>query len=72
MSNNKPYSKVSFAIDLIMDFYETTNPIIIAEKAKEDLDVSLTIHQVEDYLDINRKEDYEKESKFVEYYQTYY
>ena len=64
---HQEYSELSIAIDLVSYAYQTSNPIIIAEKMKEDLDMSYTIHQIADHLDINRNEDYFKESQRVEY-----
>lgn len=66
----KPYSDFSFAIDLIIDVYKTNNPIIIEEKAHQDLGMDLSIHQISDYLSLN-KEDYEQESR-KQYYQLNY
>lgn len=65
----KQYSELSVAIDLIQNEYKTSNPIIIAEKLKEIFDMSYTIHQIADYLDIS--EDFELESAKV-YYQLNY
>lgn len=61
------YSDFSFAIDLVMNIYQTSNPIILAEKIEEDLGLEFTIHQIADYLDINKMEDYEKESNKQNY-----
>jgi len=36
----KNYSEFRFAIDLIIDVYGITNPVLIAEKVKEDLGFS--------------------------------
>jgi len=65
----KQYSELSVAIDLIQNEYKTSNPIIIAEKLKEIFDMSYTIHQIADYLDIS--EDFKLESAKV-YYQLNY
>lgn len=65
---SKKYSELSIAVDLISDVFKTSNPIIIAEKIEEELDLEFTIHQISDYLDINKKENYELESSKVEYY----
>ncbi len=59
---NKPYSELSFAVDLIQEEFGLKNPIEIVDKIEEVFDMSFTIHQVADYLDINRQ-DYELESK---------
>lgn len=66
----KKYSELSFSIDLIIEEYNTTNPIVIAEKAKLDLNIDLSIHAISDYLDINSV-DYELESR-KQYYQLNY
>lgn len=55
----KPYSEVSFSIDLITDAYKLTDPFLIVEKVKEDLDIIVTISQVLDY--IGRVDDYEQQ-----------
>jgi hypothetical protein len=65
----KQYSELSVAIDLIQNEYNTSNPIIIAEKLKEIFDMSYTIHQISDYLELS--EDFELESAKV-YYQLNY
>lgn len=67
---SKQYSEFSFAVDLIMDIYKTSNPIIIAEKALEDLEIDLNIHQISDYLSLE-KEDFEKENR-AQYYNIHY
>jgi hypothetical protein len=65
----KQYSELSVAIDLIQNEYNTSNPIIIAEKLKEIFGMSYTIHQISDYLELS--EDFELESAKV-YYQLNY
>lgn len=65
------YSELSVAIDLVSHVYQTSNPIIISEKMKEDLNMNYTIHQIADHLDINRNEDYFKESNKIEYNYNY-
>jgi len=67
--SKKQYSELAIGIDLISDAYDTNNPVIIAEKLKEDLELSATIHQVSDYMEVS--EDFELESRKV-YYNTYY
>ncbi len=59
----KPYSQLAVAVDLVMNEYKVSNPIEIVELIKQDLSLYFTVHQVMDYLDINKKEDYEKESQ---------
>jgi len=67
----KPYSQLAIAVDLVSYEYKTSNPIIIAEKIEEDLGLEYSIHQIADYMDINRLEDYEKQSNKIEYEQNY-
>ena len=59
----KPYSQLAVAVDLVMNEYKISNPIEIVELIQQDLNLYFTVHQVMDYLDINKKEDYEKESQ---------
>ncbi len=66
----KTYSESSFIIDLIIEEHSVTNPILIAEKAKEIFDVSLSIHLISDYLSINYKS-LEKSNR-KQYYQLNY
>ena len=61
----KTYSQISIAIDLIQEEYNTSNPIIIAEKIKDTLGLSYTIHQIADYLDMD--ENFELESNKMYY-----
>jgi len=61
--SKKLYREIAVGIDLVSYEYKTSNPIIIAEKLQEDLGMNYTIHQISDYLDINRLEDYEYESR---------
>jgi hypothetical protein len=60
-----------FAIDLVMEQHQITNPILISEKIQEDLEMDVTIHQVMDYLEINQ-ESWEIESNKIEYYENNY
>ena len=59
----KLYSQLAIAVDLVMNEYKVSNPIEIVELIQQDLNLYFTVHQVMDYLDINKKEDYEKESQ---------
>ncbi len=67
----KRYSEIAFAIDMIAEAYKTSNPIIIAEKCKEDLNISITIHHVMDYYEMENIEDLEK-SEREQLYNVYY
>jgi len=60
-----------FAIDLVMAEYQITNPILIAEKIAEDLDMEVSIHAICDYLEINQ-ENWEIESQKINYYENNY
>ena len=60
-----------FAIDLVMEEFKLTNPILISEKIQEDLDMEVSIFQVMDYLEINQ-ESWEIESQKIQYYETNY
>ena len=71
MTRTKPYSEFAFAVDLVMEQYKISNPILISEKIKEDLNLEISIHQISDYLDLNF-EDWEQESIKQEYYNQYY
>jgi hypothetical protein len=62
---SKPYSQLAVAVDIIANEYKTSNPIIISEMIQNDLGLDYTIHQISDYLDINKLEDYEKESNKI-------
>ena len=66
---NKP--EYIFAIDLVIEQHQITNPILISEKIQEDLEMDVTIHQVMDYLEINQ-ENWEIESQKIQYYETNY
>ena len=57
------YSQLALAVDLVMNEYKVSNPIEIVELIQQDLSLYFTVHQVMDYLDINKKEDHEKESQ---------
>ena len=65
------YSQLAVAVDLVSYEYKISNPIIIAEKIEEDLGLEYSIHQIADYLCINKLEDYEKQSNKIEYEQNY-
>lgn len=67
----KPYSEFAFAIDLVMNHYKTSNPVLISEKIGEDLQLEISIHQISDYLSLKNK-DWELESQLYEYYNINY
>jgi hypothetical protein len=60
-----------FAIDLVIEQHQITNPILISEKIQEDLEMDVTIHQIMDYLSINQ-ENWEIESEKINYYEHNY
>ena len=60
-----------FAIDLVMEEHKITNPILIAEKIQEDLDMEISIFQIADYLEINQ-ENWVTESNKINYYENNY
>ena len=68
MSNKPEYI---FAIDIIIEEFKLTNPILISEKIAEELDVEVSIFQVMDYLEINQ-ENWEIESQKINYYENNY
>lgn len=64
------YSERTFAIDLIGEAYKTSKPLEICAKAKEILDIDLSISEIRDYLDY--AEDFEKASNSVEMREIFY
>lgn len=67
----KEYSEFAFAIDLVMNHYKTSNPVLISEKIGEDLQLEISIHQISDYLSL-KDNDWELESQLYEYYNINY
>lgn len=63
----KLYSHLSVAVDLIQSELKIQNAIEIAEAIEVHLGLEFSIHQISDYLDINRMENYEYESKLINY-----
>jgi len=63
----KSYESVALAVDLIAHEYQTKDPLIIFEKIATDLEISVTIHQIMDYLEVDR-ENFENESNKLKYY----
>ena len=66
---NKP--EYIFAIDLVMEQHQITNPILISEKIQEDLEMEVSIFQIADYLEINQ-ENWVTESQKINYYENNY
>ncbi len=58
-------------IDLIIEFYKVSNPIIISELIEKEFETEVSIFQVMDYLEINQ-ENWVTESQKIEYYETNY
>lgn len=63
----KQYSQLAIAVDLVSYEYQTSNPVIIAEMIEQDLSLEYNIHQIADYMEINKLEDYEKQSNKIQY-----
>lgn len=63
----KQYSQLAIAVDLVSYEYQTSNPVIIAEMIEQDLNLEYNIHQIADYMEINKLEDYEKQSNKIQY-----
>ena len=58
-------------IDLIIEVYKVSNPIIISELIEKEFQTEVSIFQIADYLEINQ-ENWEVESQKIEYYETNY
>ena len=58
-------------IDLIIEVYKVSNPIIISELIEKEFQTEVSIFQVMDYLEINQ-ENWLQESQKIEYYETNY
>ena len=58
-------------IDLIIEVYKVSNPIIISELIEKEFQTEVSIFQVMDYLEINQ-ENWLQESQKINYYETNY
>ena len=58
-------------IDLIIEIYKVSNPIIISELIEKEFETEVSIFQIADYLEINQ-ENWEVESQKINYYETNY
>ena len=58
-------------IDLIIEVYEVSNPIIISELIEKEFKTEVSIFQVMDYLEINQ-ENWVTESQKINYYENNY
>lgn len=58
-------------IDLIIEIYNVSNPIIISELIEKEFETEVSIFQIADYLEINQ-ENWEVESQKINYYENNY
>ena len=58
-------------IDLIIEVYKVSNPIIISELIEKEFETEVSIFQVMDYLEINQ-ENWEVETQKINYYENNY
>ena len=58
-------------IDLIIEVYKVSNPIIISELIEKEFETEVSIFQIADYLEINQ-ESWEIESQKINYYENNY
>ena len=58
-------------IDLIIEIYKVSNPIIISELIEKEFETEVSIFQVMDYLEINQ-ENWVTESQKINYYENNY
>ena len=58
-------------IDLIIEVYKVSNPIIISELIEKEFDTEVSIFQIMDYLEINQ-ENWVTESQKINYYENNY
>ena len=58
-------------IDLIIEIYKVSNPIIISELIEKEFETEVSIFQIADYLEINQ-ENWVTESQKINYYEHNY
>ena len=58
-------------IDLIIEIYKVSNPIIISELIEKEFETEVSIFQIADYLEINQ-ENWLQESQKINYYENNY
>ena len=58
-------------IDLIIEVYKVSNPIIISELIEKEFETEVSIFQIVDYLEINQ-ENWLQESQKINYYENNY
>jgi len=68
---NKNSFEYIIMIDLIIEVYKVSNPIIISELIEKEFQTEISIFQIADYLEINQ-EDWEIESNKIKYYENNY
>lgn len=68
---SKNYPEYIYMIDLIIEVYKESNPIIISELIEKEFETEVSIFQIADYMEIN-KENWEIESQKIEYYENNY
>ena len=56
-------------IDLIIEVYKVSNPIIISELIEKEFETEVSIFQIADYLEINQ-ENWVTESQKINYYEN--
>ena len=58
-------------IDLIIEIYKVSNPIIISELIEKEFETEVSIFQIMDHLEINQ-DNWEIESQKTNYYENNY
>ena len=58
-------------IDLVIEIYKVSNPIIISELIEKEFETEVSIFQIMNYLEINQ-ENWVTESQKIEYYENNY
>ena len=58
-------------IDLIIEIYKVSNPIIISELIEKEFETEVSIFQISDYLEINQ-ENWKVKSQKINYYENNY
>ena len=68
---SKQYPEYIYMIDLVVEVFKESNPVIISELIEKEFETEVSIFQVMDYLEINQ-ENWLQESQKIEYYETNY
>ena len=66
---SKNYPEYIYMIDLIIEVYKESNPIIISELIEKEFETEVSIFQIMDYLEINQ-ENWEVDSQKINYYEN--